>query len=877
MAEAQSTGSGSQGGDDAAASAGVDMSQARLAFKIGAGEPDQFLVLRYRGSEGLGQLYRFEIELSTTQESVAFEEIVGQAAVLSISTQHGSRWFHGIISRFEMTGESPELTYYRAELVPAVWRLSHRYGCRIFQNQSAKEIITDVLTRAGLSSQSFRFELEGETPAREYCVQYRETDLNFVCRLLEEEGIWWYFEHESHVLVMADSTSAYKPLTPEPQLRFEHATGLNVPDEHVFKFRLGQGVRPGAAVLRDFTFKNPPLNLEAQAGSERDSDLEFFDYPGEYVDQNRGGDLARKRAEEFEAGRTVGQGESNSYRLGPGKTFELTDHPSAPTNGNYLVTSAVHFGRQSTTRTSSGSNGTRGVLDTGVHQSLLAARNNSDRTISQLAEALLQIVTRLKGGDPTANRALSDWLYHAGQVSKDLASIGVAAGANPLEALSVPNLIDDINRASVTTDEAAVFGCRFSCIPATVVYRPPRVTPWPVMRGAQTARVVGPEGEEIHCDEYGRVKVQFNWDRQGEFNDASSCWIRVSQGFAGGQYGNMFIPRIGQEVLVDFLEGNPDAPMIVGRVYNADHMPPYKLPDHKTRSCIKTNSSLGGKGTNEIRFEDLKDSEQVLHFAQKDLHIRVNNDRVEAVGNNRHLYVECDRIEQVKKGDFHLKLDEGNRTEEIGCDQSLTVKGKVSTKIEGTCSTEVGGDVVDKFGGNHKHEVTSTYALKAMSIKLEATAGIELKCGGSSIVLTPAAIFIVGGPLVNINSGSGPPVSPVTAQATSPETCDEPAEADSAEPGKDTNYTGGEPPPSAEPEPDVQVDKPLTTWISIELVDEADMPIPSEPYKIVAPDGETIRSGSLDANGKAYIPLPEPQGQCMISFPRLDSAAWERI
>jgi len=853
-----------------------DLSQAQLAFQVEGGEVDQFLVTRYRGTEGLCQLYRFEIELVSSEQNVAFGDIVGKAAVLSINTDWSQRWFHGVVSRFEATGETADQAYFRAELVPTLWLLTHRYHSRIFQQKSTKDIITQVLTDAGIPSDRFDLgKLTREYPPREYCVQYRETDYNFICRLMEEEGIRWYFEQtqDTHKLILADS-GEYAPVEGEPALPYHPPTGMHVREEHVFRFRLGQCVRPGAVVLNDFNFKSPQVNLESKSDCGRNPGLEFSDYPGEYIEQGVGGQIAELRAQEFESARILGVGQSNSPRLAPGHTFELIEHPSDTVNGSHLLTSVSHQGKSATGRTTTGPDGRTSILDARIHQSLLQAQRHEDETIKQLAEALLQITTRLRAGDPSAHRALTQWLYHAGQVSKDLPSTGTASGLNPLEALSIPNLIDDAVRSTLVDYDAPVYECRFECIPADVTYRPPRVTPWPVMRGTQTARVVGPEGEEIYTDEYGRVKVHFEWDREGEFGESDSCWIRVSQGMAGGQYGMMFLPRIGQEVIVDFLEGDPDKPIITGRVYNADHMPPYPLPDEKTKSVIKTRASKGGGGSNEIRFEDLKGKEQILIYGEKDLHIRAQNDGVETIGNDRHLTVGNERKEEVEK-DYSLKIKDGNLITEVGIDQSLKVIGKVSVKVDGTHSTNVGDDVVEKFGANHKHEVTQTYATKALSIKLEASTGIELKCGGSSLVLTPSTVFIVGGPLVNINSGSGPPVSPVTAKATAPEAVAKVAEADTVEHGKDIRYGGGAPVKEAEPVKEVPVEPAETTWIEIEMVDEADMPVAGERYEIKQGD-KVIRTGTLDANGFAHIDGVEP-GTCDICFPNLDMAAWERI
>ena len=861
-----------------------DLSKAQLAFQVAGGDVDQFDVIRYRGTEGLCQLYRFEIELVTTMEKVVFDDVVGKPAVLSINTDYGERWFHGVVSRFVLTGETTGQTYYRAELVPSAWLLTHRYNSRIFQEKTVPDIISEVLTQAGIATDRFKIDGLARTyDPRTYCVQYRETDYNFICRLMEEEGIRWYFEQgkDDHVLILEDGDkSAYTPIEGQAELFYHPPSGMHVEQEHVFRFRLGQSVRPGAVVLNDFNFENPKLDLKGSSDCGRDKDLEFFDCPGEYQDQKQGQNLAALRAAEFEAARTVGVGQANSPRLAPGKTFELSGHPSG-VDGSYLLTSVTHQGKQSVGRTSTGANGRAGLLDARVQQSLVAARQHEDKTIRELAEALLQIISRFRAGDPTAQRALTEWVYHAGQVSRDLPSVAEASGGSPLEALAIPNLLEDVTTWSIVDYDAPSYECRFECIPSSISYRPPRVTPWPQMRGTQTARVVGPKGEEIHTDEYGRVKVQFNWDRQGGHGEKASCWIRVSQGMAGGSYGMMFLPRVGQEVVVDFLEGDPDQPLIIGRVYNADHMPPYKLPDEKTKSVIKTHSSKGGGGTNEIRFEDLKDKEQILMYAQKDQHIRVNNDRVENIDHDRHLTVKENKFELVKKAkNIEVKLD---FKEKIGGGKSLGVGGKVSEKFGGSHSVSVGGDVIEKYSMNHKNETSMTSTTKALAIKLEATTGIELKCGGSSIVLTPAAIFIVGGPLVNINTGSGPPVGPVTAKASSPAAPKAPVDADSVEPGKDTTYGGGETLAEGEVAEDIEghefepteVEEKETSWIEIELVDESDQPVPHERYEITAPDGETVARGSLNELGQAHRVISEP-GTCQISFPNLDQEAWER-
>ena len=285
-----------------------------------------------------------------------------------------------------------------------------------------------------------------------------------------------------------------------------------------------------------------------------------------------------------------------------------------------------------------------------------------------------------------------------------------------------------------------------------------RVTPKPVVQGAQTAIVVGPKGEEIWTDKYGRVKVQFHWDREGKRNEQSSCWIRVAQTWAGKRWGTMFMPRIGQEVIVDFLEGDPDQPIITGRVYNADAMPPYELPREQTKSTIKSNSSKGGGGFNELRFEDAKDKEQVFVHAERDMDVRVKNDSREWIGQDRHLIVKQDQIEQVE-GDKHL-----------------TVKGDHNEKVNGTISVQAGMDMQEKVGMKHALDAGMEIHLKAgMNVVLEAGMSITLKAGGGFIVVGPAGVTISGVPIL-LNSGG----AAGSGSGAAPESPTEPQEADIA-------------------------------------------------------------------------------------------------
>ncbi|MFH1747780.1 MAG: type VI secretion system tip protein TssI/VgrG [Planctomycetota bacterium] len=768
-------------------------SEADFTFRLPDLTTEGLKVTGFSGSEGISELYEFHIDFCSDVDSIDPTATVGLACFLEIAGSSGTRHVHGIVRRFQRIGQDASVTYYSADIVPAHWQLTKRYKNRIFQecncsDMSVPGIIKKVLEDAGIPEDLFRFALTGEYEVYEYVVQYRESEMDFISRLMEEEGIYYFFEHtdEGYKIVFADSDVAHVASPLDAQCLYREPTGMVPEGEHVFTVRDGAELQVGATRLTDYDFTRPPLDLHTSATAERETALEISDYPGEYTDKDVGTRLVRIRLEEQQCRRHVLNMRGTNRGLLPGFTFELDEHPRAPLNREYLVTRLVHQASQ------------------------------SQSAQEQASEA-----------------------------------------------------------------EGLQYEATVRVIPSDIPFRAPRTTPRPTVKGSQTALVVGPSGEEIYTDQYGRVKVQFHWDLEGAYDENSSRWIRVSQGSAGGQYGIIFLPRVGQEVIVDFLEGDPDRPIITGRVYNADQMPPYTLPDEKTKSVIKTHSSKGGGGTNEIRFEDLKDSEQVFHYAQKDLHIRVNNDRVENVDNDRHLTVKSNKNESVG-GDRSLAVG-GNLKEKIAVDVSTKVEGKESKHVMGTLTLTCDSDVVEKFGASHKHEVSMTYACKALAIKLEASTGIELKCGGSSIVLTPAAIFIAGGPLVNINTGAGPPVGPVMAMATTPEDPAAPIDADTATPGSDTTYNAEAqeyealevevlPDEEVPEEPQEEVE---LTWIEIELVDEADQPCAGERFELKLPN-DKIRKGTLDANGVARVDNIPP-GECQICFPKLDADAWERI
>lgn len=642
--------------------------ESRFLFEV-LGVSYQTAVLGFKLFEGISSPFALHVSL-VSEDEINFDEVVGKEALLTLLGEENDRYLHGVLRQFIQNGSKGRFYFYEAEVIPTLWLLSLEQDCRIFQNKKVEDIIKQVLQDGGITGDRSNFRLQGKYPEREYCVQYRETDLDFISRLCEEEGIFYFFEHakDKHVLVFGDSTVAYQTIEGEEEITFNPAIGMVPGKEFVYQFAFSQKVFSGKMTRRDFYFEKPTLDLTSKEQDKSYQKLEVYDYPGRYVEENRGKSLTKVRLEESITFKEKAEGKSNSPRLTPGFKFKLIDHERKSFNQEYLLAEIRHEGQQ-----------------------------------------------------PQALEELAD----------------------PKEKFSYTN--------------------QFISIPSSVVFRPERKTPKPVVKGIQTAVVVGPKDEEIYTDKYGRIKVQFHWDREGKKDDKSSCWIRVASIFAGGQYGAIFTPRIRQEVVVDFLEGDPDQPLITGRVYNADYMPPYTLPDEKTKSTIKTNSSIGGEGFNEIRFEDKKGEEQLFVHAERNQDIRVKNDLYEWIGNESHLIVKKDQLEMVE-GDKHL-----------------TVKGDSNEKVDGTLSLKVGMDMQEKVGMKHALDAGMEIHLKAgMNVVLEAGMSITLKAGGGFVVVGPAGVTISGTPVL-INSGG----AAGTGSGCSPAAPKEPQEADKAKPGKE--------------------------------------------------------------------------------------------
>lgn len=557
--------------------------------------PDVLLLRGFTGQEAMSRLFSFELDLLSTDPEIKFKDIIGQTVTLRVVLgRDKERFFNGVISRFMQTGSDAGLANYRATMVPKLWFLTRTADCRIFQNKKVPDIIQEILKENGITD--IKTVLKGTYDARDYCVQYRETDFNFVSRLMEQYGIFYFFEHVDgkHTIVLADDLSAHQPCPEQSKVSWNPQGSDSLAEDVITSLQWEESLRFGKYAVTDYNFETPSTSLQAEVKSQIDvggnGKYEIYDYPGEYGKKSEGEGLAKIRMEEEEARYKVISGAGSARVFTTGFKFTLQDYVRKDVNGDYVLTQVQH------------------VASVGNTYATAAAAGGSDEDYSN----------------------------------------------------------------------------SFTCIPAKTPFRSPQVTPKPMVQGPQTAVVVGKAGEEIWTDKYGRVKVQFHWDRYGKMNEESSCWVRVSQNWAGKQWGAMFLPRIGQEVIVEFLEGDPDQPIITGRVYNAELMPPYDLPANQTQSGLKSRSSKGATpdNFNEIRFEDKKGSEEIHLHAEKDWTIFVEHDKTQTVDHDETLTVTNNRTKSVGV----------NQREDIGANKSIHVGANHTEAIDANMSLTVGGN-----------------------------------------------------------------------------------------------------------------------------------------------------------------------------------------
>lgn len=677
---------------------------------------DVLALTAIKGTETISEGFRYELDLFSEDSAIAFEDIVGQSVTVAmVMSDNSSRYINGIVSAFGHGNRSSEKgkglarhTFYHARIVPWSWLLSRMVNNRIFQEKDVKEIVQQVFDDRGAFDCEWK--LSDSYKKRTYCVQYNETDLNFVSRLLEEEGIHYFFKHEDgrHTMVLADSSSENEPCPCHESAQFRADRTDIMEADFINQLSCERKITANKYTLTDYNFESPSSSLLVETDTNQQSNpgggqREIYSYPGNYGEYGDGERFGKLRMETEEVGITTITGESQCRGFSSGYRFILEGYNREDMNDkDYLLVSVAHEARQ--------------------------------------------------GWEELGDR------------------------------------------------QADHYANKFYCIPYEVPFRPRRKSHRPQVQGIQTAMVVGPSGEEIYPDEYGRVKVQFHWDREGQKDDKSSCWIRVSQAWAGGGWGAMYIPRIGQEVIVEFIDGDPDRPMITGSVYHGNNMPPYNLPADKTKSTIKSASSKGGGGANEFRFEDKKDEEEIYLHGQKDWQIKIENNKIQNVGSNENLTVGNDRSKTVGKnqdetigsnktiavGTNHTETIGANmtqtvgsqkaetigaaKTETIGAAKALTIGAAYQVSVGGAMNATVGGakgeevgaakfvavgkNYTVKVGNDQSTEVDKEYRVKAKTIKLEAKDQMTLKVGKAEITLKKNGDIKLSGKKIEVK-GSG--------------------------------------------------------------------------------------------------------------------------
>jgi type VI secretion system secreted protein VgrG len=614
-----------------------------LSLSEPAGEPWQ--VTRIWVAESLNRPYRAVIDAATEAENHDTDSLLGCSATLTFTRgESNTRAVYGLVTRVDFLGYQDHQLMVRLHVAPALELLRQRVNSRIWQARSVQDILGDVLESAlGDYERSFDLaSIRRGTSSRDYCVQYRESDFDFVSRLLEAEGISYEFVHDTEAgaetLTLRDANDQYTELANIDGTSDVPIIASNPDEAHVESiqmFEWSKQLSPTAALRRDFDWRTPrqPLSATAAGTDERGRERRVFSHGRRRLSTD---DLAQQSGDLQLASRLTTQlvhGRSNVSAMRPGLRFKIHGHDRPDLEREYLITEVVHTGSE-----------------------------------SQIADA----------------------------------------------------------QASGYTNE-------FECVPIDAIVRPQSVTPQPREYGSQTAIVVGPEGEEIHTDEHGRVQVQFYWQEQPSYLADASCWVRCSQSWAGMSWGAQFIPRIGMEVVVEFLEGNPDRPLVTGCVYNAEFTPPFALPEHKTQSGWKTNSSPGGGGANELRFEDAAGSEEIYIHGQKDWTIEIENDNAQTIGHDERLEVGHDRTHNVGHDE---RFEIGNdQTGQIGNNHSLSVGGNQQSVIGAERTDTIGLNAIETVGASKTVMVgqmlTQTVGTSMATIVAETS---TLGIGGDSVV-----------------------------------------------------------------------------------------------------------------------------------------------
>ncbi len=615
---------------------------------------DTLLLAAFSGTESISDTFEFKVEVLSENLELTAEQFVAKVCTLTVNSKI-KRYFNGYVSHVSI-GEvtTNKLREYTFTMVPWLWFLGKTNNHRIFQEKNTKEIVTQIFKDLGFND--FDFKAEGGQK-REYCIQHNESDLNFVSRLLEEDGIAYYFKHDDkkHTLVLVDQQNAYEECA-HTNVQYAKGSIGSDTESQINVWKHQHDFQKGQWTLNDYNFKEPDKSLIANTKTNsqfaNNTKFEHFVYPGFY-DTRSGNEITKMRMDAEEAGINKVNAESNCSSFYAGGKFKLAKHAIKSEKGSYIITHITH--------------------------------------------------------------TASDSSYKAG-------GEGGSSYHNKLE-----------------------------CIPADVHFRPSLAHPRPVMKGPQSAIVVGPAGEEIYIDEFGRIKVQFIWDREGKKDENSSCFIRVMQSWAGNQWGTSFIPRIGHEVIVNFLDGDPDRPLVTGSVYNGKNKPVYSS---KTQSGIKTRSTkkATAENFNELRFEDKKGSEQIYVHAEKNLDTRVENDETLTVDNDRTKIIKRDENSTIEND--RNKTVNNNQTEEIKKNKTIVVGVDHKETIKSNMTIHVDKDLKESVSGDYTESVVKDYSLRAKTITMDADDKITIRTGAAQIVMKSNGDITISGKTINIKGSS---------------------------------------------------------------------------------------------------------------------------
>lgn len=613
---------------------------------------DKLLFQEMHGEERLSGLFHIHLKMLSEDKALDFDSIVGKNLCLTMQFgKEDKRYLNGVVTRFVQAGGDTRFTQYYAELRPWLWELSLSRNCKIFQNMKVPDIIKKIFSDASFTD--FKDALKGTYTEREYCVQYEESDFAFVSRLMEDEGIYYFFEHSdsAHTLVLADDADAHQDCPGIAKPRYLLAANDTQPVDAVAAVTWSQQISAKKYAVDDFNFETPSTDLTTEVAGEKGTQR-VYEYAPNYKETSEGKNIATRRIDSLEWSNQLLEGQSYCLSFIAGYTFTLDKHPNTTLNKKY-------------------------VLYTVSHALTFNSYTNS-----------------------------------------------------------------------------------FVAFPADTTFRPPLSTPKPRIHGSQTAIVTGKSGEEIWTDSYGRIKVQFHWDQDGQNDEKSSCWIRVNQGWAGKQWGSFWLPRVKQEVIVSFLNGDPDRPLVTGAVYNAEQTVPYTLPSEQTKSTIKSHSSKDATGFNELRFEDKKDNEELYLHAQKDMNIDVLNDQTSTIKNNRTVTLEeKDDTLTISKGSRTTTIKKSRTTTIQEQDDTLSVeKGsrKETIKQHHAVKIQEGNRSIKVEKGGENHTVKKNYVLKVEGdLTIDVKGKITIKSGKSISTKASTSITNHAGQALTNQAGTG--------------------------------------------------------------------------------------------------------------------------